>query len=102
MKEYLSSSLPVRYGVPQGSVLGSLLFILYINDIPHLTQGKTFMYADDSTIMNVGHDINELQKITAANTGVVEQYFEINNILINPSKTHYILFQTNIADRKVI
>ena len=60
------------------------------------------MYADDTAIMNVGHDIKKLQKITAANTGVVEQYFEINNILINPSKTHYILFQTNIADRKVI
>ena len=52
------------------------------------------MYADDTTIMNVGHDIKELQKITAANTGVVEQYFEINNLVINPSKTHYILFQT--------
>jgi hypothetical protein len=94
MKAYLSSSLPVRYGLPHGSVLGPLLFILYINDIPHLTQDKTFMYADDTTIMNIGHDIKELQKITAANTGVVEQYFEINNLLINLSKTHHILFQT--------
>jgi hypothetical protein len=90
----LSSSLPVRYGVPQGSVLGPLLFILNINDIPRLTQGTTFMYADDTAIMNVGLGIKKLQKITAANTGVVEQYFEINNLLINPSETHNILFQT--------
>jgi hypothetical protein len=50
MKEYLSSSLPLRYGVPQGLVLGTFLFILYINDIPHLTQGRPIMYANDSLI----------------------------------------------------
>jgi hypothetical protein len=54
MKEYLSSSLPVRYGVPQGLVLGPLLFILYINYIPHLTQGRSIMYADDTSILNIG------------------------------------------------
>jgi hypothetical protein len=58
------------------------------------------MYADDTTIMNVGHDVNELQKITAANTGVVEQHFEINNLLINPSKHTTSFPRQNIADRK--
>jgi hypothetical protein len=94
MREYLSGSLPVRYGVPQGSVLGPLLFIIYINDIPHLTNGRSIMYADDTSILNVGRDMNELQNTTSNNTRVVEQYFEINNISINPSKTHYILFHT--------
>jgi hypothetical protein len=49
LKEYLSSSLPVRFGVPQSSVLGTLPFILYINDILQLTQGRK-MYADDINI----------------------------------------------------
>jgi hypothetical protein len=102
MKEYLSSSLPVRYGVPQGLVLGSLLFILCINDIPHLTQGRSIMYADGTSILNTGQDINELQNITSDNIGVVEQYFEINNLFINPSETRYILFQTKQCSRKVI
>jgi hypothetical protein len=70
LKEYLSSSHPVRYGVPQGSVLGPLLFILYINGMLHLTQGRTIMYADDTSILN----INELQKTAYDNTGLVEQY----------------------------
>jgi hypothetical protein len=75
MREYLSGSLPVRYGVPQGSVLGALLFIIYINDIPHLTKGRSIMYADDTSILNVGQDMSELQNITSNNTVVVEQYF---------------------------
>jgi hypothetical protein len=38
--------------------------------------------------------MNELENTTSNNTGIVEQYFQINNLSINPSKTHYILFQT--------
>jgi hypothetical protein len=58
MKEYLSNSLSVRYGVPQGSLLGPFFFILYINDISHITQGRPIMYADDTSILNMGQDIN--------------------------------------------
>jgi hypothetical protein len=56
LKEYLSRSLPVRYGVPQGSVLGPLLSTSYVNDVPHLTQGRTIMYFDDTPILNIGQD----------------------------------------------
>jgi hypothetical protein len=37
LKEYLSSGLPVTYAILQGSILGALLFILYVNDVPHLS-----------------------------------------------------------------
>jgi hypothetical protein len=50
MREYLSGNLPVMYGVPQGLVLGQLLFTIYIYDIPHLTKGRSIMYADDTSI----------------------------------------------------
>jgi hypothetical protein len=52
------------------------------------------MYADDTSILNVGQDMNEIQNTTSNNTGVIEQYVEINNLSINPSKTQYILFHT--------
>jgi hypothetical protein len=94
VKEYVSSSLPTTCGVPQGLVLGPLLFILYINNIPHLTQGRFIMYADDTSIMNMGHDINDLQHITSINIGIVKKYFEMNNLIINPTNMHCILFQT--------
>ena len=48
-----SSSMPVRFGVPQGSVLGPILFSLFCNDLPDiddLKEGEIFMYADDTTL----------------------------------------------------
>jgi hypothetical protein len=42
------------------------------------------MYADDTSIMNVGKDLNELQNITSNNIRIVEKYFEINTLFINP------------------
>jgi hypothetical protein len=91
LKEYLSSSLPARSGVPQGSVFGPLL---YISDLPHRTQERTIMYADDTSILNIGQDINKLQKPTSENTDLGEQYFETIKLSTKPTETHYILFQT--------
>jgi hypothetical protein len=72
--------------------LAPLLFTIYVNDILHLTQGKTAMHSDVTLILNVGQDIKELQKTTSENTGLVEQYFQ-KILFLNLTKTHYILFQ---------
>jgi hypothetical protein len=66
LKEYLSRSFSVRYGVPQDSVFGSLLLISYVNDVPYLIQGRTIMYATATSILNMKQDIltpnNNLRK----------------------------------------
>jgi hypothetical protein len=64
-----------------------IAFNLYVNDVPHPTQGSTMMYVDDTSVLNIGQNINELQYSTLENTGLIEKYFETNDLSLNPTKT---------------
>ena len=56
-----SNMLPVAYGVPQGSILGSLLFILFINDITNISKlAELIMFADDANLFFKHANISEL------------------------------------------
>ena len=84
---------PLTHGVPQGSVLGPLFFILYINDLPNaLLNGKAILFADDTTLLKSASDLKELFQDMNSDANELYEWFNVNKLSLNISKTHYIVF----------
>ena len=93
-----SKVLTIPCGVPQGSVLEPLLFILYSNDIPHsLTYCKAIMFADDTTVYLSGENITELFSNMNHDLTQLNDWFRANKLSLNVSKTNYVIFKKKSA-----
>ena len=89
-----SDHCTIRYGVPQGSVLGPLLFLLYINDIINASSlGHFVLFADDTNIFVVGKDEEEVYDNANKVLRSVNDYMASNLLHINLSKSVYMLFR---------
>ena len=80
-------------GVPQGSVLGPLLFIIYMNDLPRcLKKCLSILFADDTTIYITGKNKRELFQDMKNDIAMLIEWFQVNKLSLNLAKTQYILF----------
>lgn len=97
--EVLSSFELISSGVPQGSVLGPLLFSLFINDLPaNLDYCSIHLFADDVQIYfcnNSNFDLNDVARKINHDLGKLSTWSNINLLAINPSKTKAVLFAKN-------
>ena len=90
-----SSTLPISTGVPQGSVLGPLLFLLYINDLPVAsTLLELVLFADDSNILMQGKNLNDIAISLSKELVTIDDWFCANKLLLNASKTNLIIFKS--------
>ena len=89
-----SDSLLIKQGVPQGSVLGPALFLLFVNDIPlHLTNSTVDIYADDTTITARAHlsDRGSMTQRLNSDLDAVQRWASSNKMFINKKKTKSLL-----------
>lgn len=93
-KYYTSEFLTNKCGVPQGSVLGPLLFLLYINDLPNVTEQNCILFADDTTLIIKCKTKNEMQLTAKTEFDKIMTWLKNNNLNINLDKTKYIQFKT--------
>ena len=83
----ISKFIPTKYGVPQGSVLGPLLFSIYVNDLPCFLNDKCEMFADDTTLHSSDTDPNILSSKLQKNLESVIEWTELNHMSLNSKKT---------------
>ena len=89
----LSSQMNITCGVPQGSILGPLLFILYVNDIVNCSKVLYFiLFADDTNIFYASKNYSDLMNIVNSELCKLSEWFKANKLSLNIKKTHYIMF----------
>ena len=97
IKDRSSNKLPITHGVPQGSVLGPLLFLLYINDLHKAIQhSSVHHFADDTNLLYTNNSLKKINKHINHDIKHLCQWLRSNKISLNASKTEIIIFKTKL------
>lgn len=94
VNDYVSDVLQITHGVPQGSILGPTLFLIYINDLLNLSSfpGKILSYADDTALLFSSKTWDETFKLAQQGFVNVQRWLNMNSLTLNRDKTKYLAF----------
>ena len=90
----LSEPLGIHSGVPQGSILGPALFLLFINDLPLALKNNIGIYADDSTLYASAPTLAEVEEKIRPDIDAVSMWAKENKMKMHPAKTKYSIIST--------
>jgi len=91
MNKNFSSWSKLLMGVPQGSVLGPLLFNVYLNDLLWFTEGEVYNFADDTTLYGCAHQLDTLIDSLESDSAIALKWFKDNHMKLNPDKCKLII-----------
>lgn len=96
---YASTQVPINLGVPQGAVLETLLFLIYINDMQKvLIKSKVCMFADDALVYISGKNPDECVRNLNDELKKIERYLKMNKLKINANKTKTMILNGNTEE----
>ena len=89
----------IRQGVLQGSILGTILFLIYINDLPNLTStgNKILLYVDDTSIIVTSPNLENFEIKIDNIFGDINNWFKANQLTLNYNKTNYLQFNAKYS-----